>query len=223
VPPVEVRPQGVEEDQLGVRRLPQQEVRRALLAGRADEQVHVGQVRLVEEPGDGALVDPRRVQSTGGRLPGDGRGGIGDLRATAVVDAELQREHPVVAGEVLGGLQLRDDAAPQPGPPARPPHPHPHRVHLVAASADDVAVEAHEEAHLLRRALPVLGGERVRGQAGHPDLDRAADGVEQGRLPRLVARRARQAALLRPPAVAVHDQRDVSRHEVAGDGRRDGT
>ena len=38
----------------------------------------------------------------------------------------------------------------------------PSRVHLVAAAADHVAVEAHQEAHLVRRALPVLGREGVR-------------------------------------------------------------
>src|SRR4051812_10700198 len=36
---VEIGPQGVEEDHFRVRRLPEQEVRRALLAGRPEEQV----------------------------------------------------------------------------------------------------------------------------------------------------------------------------------------
>src|SRR5215212_2256957 len=57
VPAVEVRPESVEEDQLGVGRLPQQEVARAVLPGAAHEQVDVGHARLVEEARDRVLVD----------------------------------------------------------------------------------------------------------------------------------------------------------------------
>jgi hypothetical protein len=38
------------------------------------------------------------------------------------------------------------------------------------------------------------------------------DDVEQGELPRLVAGCARQAALVRPPTVAVHHDRDMRGH-----------
>src|SRR4051812_46543471 len=44
----EIRPQRVEEDELGIRRLPQQEVRRPLFTARADEQVDVRHVGLVK-------------------------------------------------------------------------------------------------------------------------------------------------------------------------------
>src|SRR3954453_1138615 len=70
VPPVEVRPEGVEEDELGVRGLPEQEVARAVLPRAAHEQVDVGHVRLVEEPGDRRLVDLVGDQPAGGRPPG---------------------------------------------------------------------------------------------------------------------------------------------------------
>ena len=59
---VEVGPERVEEDELRVGRLPQQEVARPVITGAADEQVDVGHVRLVEEPGDGVLVDLRGVE-----------------------------------------------------------------------------------------------------------------------------------------------------------------
>ena len=75
---------------------------------------------------------------------------------------------------------------------------------------------------------PVLGGEGVRGDRLHPDLDRALDDVEQGGLALLVALGARQPPLLGPAAVAVHDDRDVPRAAAPGPsgspggGRREG-
>ena len=114
------------------------------------------------------------------------------------------------AGQLLGDLELLDDRAPQARAAADPAHPHAPVVHLVAAAADDVAVEAHQEADLVG-AAPVLGREGVGRQVGHPDLDRAGDDVEQGRLPRLVALGAGQAAGVGPAAVAVHHDRDVAR------------
>src|SRR4051812_45109012 len=53
---VHVGPQHVEEHHLGVRRLPQQEVARALLAGGAQEQVDVRHVGLVQVPRQHPLV-----------------------------------------------------------------------------------------------------------------------------------------------------------------------
>src|SRR3954447_6948259 len=195
VPAVEVGPEGVEEDQLGVRRLPQQEVARAVLPRAAHEQVDVGHVGLVEEPGDGRLVDLVGVQPAGGRLPGDRGDGVGDLGPAAVVHAHGQGEDVVVPRELLGDLELGDDAAPQPRTAAGPAHPDAEGVHLVAAAADDVAVEPHEEPDLVGAAPPVLGGERVRRQRLHAELDRALDAVEQRVLTGLVAAGAGQAAL----------------------------
>ena len=86
-------------------------------------------------------------------------GRVGDLRAPAVVDAHRQREHVVVAGQLLGACELLDHRATA-AAPAGPADPHAELVHLVPAAADHVAVEAHEEAHLVGRSLPVLGRER---------------------------------------------------------------
>jgi hypothetical protein len=78
--------------------------------------------------------------------------------------------------------------------------------------------QAHQERHLLGRALPVLGRERKNGEvldapvgAGEHRLDERVD-------PGLVAEHARQEALLRPSAVAVHDDGDVLRHGRADVG-----
>ena len=47
------------------------------------------------------------------------------------------------------GLELLDDRPPQTAPAAGPHDAHAERIELVPATADDVAVEAHEEAHLV--------------------------------------------------------------------------
>src|SRR5690606_3661020 len=59
---VEVGPQDVHVDVLGVHRLPGQEVGRALLAGGAHEQVHRRHARLVQVACEGLLVDPVGAQ-----------------------------------------------------------------------------------------------------------------------------------------------------------------
>ncbi len=219
---VEVGPQGVEEDHLGVGRLPQQEIRRTLLARGAQEQVDVGDARLVQVAADGVLVDLVGIDAPLDRCSGDLRRRVGQLGAAPVVDAELQGERGVVLGHLLGVLQLGDDALPQPPGPPGPAHAHAHGVQLVAPPPDHLAVEAHEEADLVRGALPVLGGEGVGGEVLDPQLQRALDHVEQRALTRFVALGAGQSPLLGPAAVAVHDDGDVPGHELLGELGRPG-
>ena len=191
--PVDVGPQDVGEHHLGVRRLPEHEVREPLLARRAPDQVGVRELGDVEVLGEGLLVDLVGVQPAGRDLPGDRPGRVGQLGAAAVVDAHRQRQHVVVPGQLLGDLELLDHRAPQPGRPAGPADPDAELVHLVAPAADHVAVEAHQEPHLVGRAGPVLGGEGVGRDRLHADLDGALDHVEQRGLALLVAGRAGQA------------------------------
>ena len=57
---VEVGPELVDEDELRVGELPEQEVRDAQLAARADQQIGIGQLGRVEVRGEDVLVDLRR-------------------------------------------------------------------------------------------------------------------------------------------------------------------
>src|SRR3984957_4671764 len=57
MPAVEIGPERIEKDKLGVGRLPKQEVGKTLLARRAHPQVHFRYIRLVEIAGEKALVD----------------------------------------------------------------------------------------------------------------------------------------------------------------------
>src|SRR5437764_13250832 len=61
----EVGPQHVGEDELAVGELPQQEVRDPKLARRANHDIGIGHLRVVEMAGDGALVDLVRTHTLG--------------------------------------------------------------------------------------------------------------------------------------------------------------
>ena len=150
MPAVEVGPQRGNEDELGIGRLPQQEVAGALLAGGADEQVDVGHVGLVEVPGDHALVDLGRIDASRRHLARDPLCRIGDLGSAAVVDAHREGEIRVAGRQPLGFLELVDDRLPQAWATARPPDSDTEIVHLVSTSADHITVEAHEETDLVR-------------------------------------------------------------------------
>ena len=114
-------------------------------------------------------------------------------------------------------ISLQDAPRHAPVAPADEPDPHVHPVELVAAPPQQPAVEVHQVQDLAGRARPVLGGERVDGQPLDADLDGALDRVPERLLAGAVALGARQAALLRPPAVAVHHDRDVGGHLGAVD------
>ncbi len=220
VPAVEIRPKNVLEDHLGVGALPDQVVRGALLAAGPHEEVHVRHVRVVRVLREGLLVDLGRVQLPGRHVLGDALRGVRDLGAAAVVDAEVQRHLVVVLRLLLGDLELLDDGLPQLGHAAHPADADAELVHLVAAAADHVAVEVHQELHLVRRALPVLRGEGVEREVLHAHLDTALEDVHDDALTDLVALGAGQAPLLRPAAVAVHHDGDVLGHQLTGDLRR---
>src|SRR5215204_2678173 len=105
VAPVEVGPEGVEVDVLGVGRLPQQEVACALLAGGAQEQVHLRYLRMVEIFGDELLVHLVWPEPSGGDVLGDGGCGVGDFGLAAVVYAELKGQLGVAAAHLLGRFE----------------------------------------------------------------------------------------------------------------------
>src|SRR5437868_11838315 len=86
VPPVEIGPERVEEHQFGVGRLPEQEVREALLAGGPDEKVDLGNRRLVQITSEHLFVDLVWPDLSGDGIGGDNGGRVGDLGPASVVD-----------------------------------------------------------------------------------------------------------------------------------------
>jgi len=217
---VEVRPQSIKKHQLGVRALPQQEVGRPLLPRRADEEVDVGDVRFIEEMPEALLGELAWIEPTLCRQLGHSPRGIHDLGAASVVHTELQGEDVIAHRAALGVLQLTDHASPQSRRSAGPAHADAHRIKLVPPSSDHIAVEAHQPANLVRRTVPVLGGEGISREVFDADLDGPLDHVEQRRFSACVTFGPRQVARFRPAAIAVHHDRHVCREPIPGYLRR---
>src|SRR5690554_2495687 len=205
----EVRPERIEEHHLGIRALPEQEVARALLPRRTHEEVDIRHLGRVEVAPDRLLADTRRAEPTGRDLRSDVSHRIRQLVAAAIVDAHRQREGAVARCQAFRELQLLDDGCPQPRAAPCPPHAHAPLVELIPAAVEHLAVEAHEEAHLVGRTLPVLGREGINAEVLDTDLDRPCDDVEEGGFASPVTLDPGQAARVRPAAVAVHDNGDM--------------
>ena len=112
MPPVEIGPERVEKHQFGIGGLPEQEVRKALLARGPDEKVDLGNRRLVQIAGEHLFVDLVWPDLTRDGIRGDCGGRVGDLGPASVVDAELQGQHGIPGRHLFGLLELADHAAP---------------------------------------------------------------------------------------------------------------
>src|SRR3954469_9538284 len=107
---VEVGPELVREDELGVRELPEQEVRDALLSARSDEQIGIGQLRRVQVRRKDVLVDLGRIDAALDDPPRR----LHELCPAAIVERDPQVDARVQRGAVLHRrhalLELRGSA-----------------------------------------------------------------------------------------------------------------
>src|SRR5438067_12897532 len=90
VGPAEIRPQRLRAVKLGVGRLPEQEVAESHFAGRADDQVRIGEPASVQVTRQGAFVELRQVRP----LLRQFVDGIDDLLAAAVIDGDVEDGPP---------------------------------------------------------------------------------------------------------------------------------
>jgi hypothetical protein len=208
----EVGPERVGGEQLGVRGLPDEEVREALLAARPDDEVRIGQAARVQRVRDRLLVDPGGVHAARREPPER----IDELRPSGVVECDVQEEAVATRRRVEG----REDRLPrrvgQLLEAAEDPDPHALLAQLGRLADDRLLEELEEAGHLVVGAGPVLPAERVQGE----DADAAAHCVTQDRADGLDARRVAvpvaQAAAPRPSPVAVHDDGHVAWQLVGG-------
>src|SRR5215211_3201012 len=96
----EVGPERVRHVELGVGYLPEQEVRDAQLAAGPDHQVDLRHVGGVEVAGEGSLVDFLRRET----ICDYPSGGVHDLRASSIIERDVNLEAVVAGGEILGLL-----------------------------------------------------------------------------------------------------------------------
>ena len=203
---VEVGPRPLREEHLGAGDLPEHEVGDAQLSRRADEDVDGRELGHVEVLRDRRLAD--RLAGTLGLL-----GGVDQLGAAAVVERDREH-HAGVAGRVAKRLGdrslhvLRRARLGRVERPAHPPDPHVQVVQLVDPG-EQLAVQTEDVADLGPGSHPVLGREAEHREladvAGHGDPHECGEVL----LAHGVALGAGEVAAPRPPAVAVHDARDV--------------
>src|SRR5271170_5854202 len=212
----EIRPQDIEKHELGVGRLPEQEIRQSLLAGGADEEVGVGDAGSGEVAGDRFFVDRGGIEAAVARRLRQGPGGGGDLGPRAVGQRDRQVEAGVGAGGGLGigeaGLDVGGEAA------TVPDHAEPDAVggEFGELGFDGAAQQAGEVGDLGGGAAPVLAAEGIEREPAdalaYGGFDRAAHGFSA--FP--VAGDPRQVAGGGPASVAVHDDGDVGWRRGAG-------
>jgi len=216
---VEVWPEAVGDEDLGVGDLPEEEVRDALFAGGADDQVWVGHVRSVEGAGDAGLIEglegARTKEIIDGTAAGVGFGreigkdaadGVDDLGSSPVVEGQGEGGPSVLCrgfrGPLHGVLHLLWEVVGA----ADVGHADVVVVHALHIANKVALEELHEEADLgLGAAQVIFEGERVERQPGKVDAGGCFNDVLNGFGTLLVAEKSLERTFACPPAIAVHD------------------
>ena len=202
----EVRPQDVGEVELGVGRLPEQEVTQSLLSAGADEQIHVTRTaRCVDGLIHGSLE----------RLAGRGYplGETARRRQQRIAGRIVHRNPEVESGPfarpLLDVLDAASEGIRDPVPTPDDAEAHTTVRQVVALGVQVLLEQTHQVVHFALRTTPVVRGERVERQRGDPErrrgLHRSPDRRRSGDMARLPGLTAQQS----PAAVPIHVDRDV--------------
>src|SRR5688572_47006 len=200
----EVRPVAFDEHELGVRELPEQEVRDAQLARGADEQVGIGHLGGVEVRGEDVLVDLPRLDSGLDELARR----LDDLGPPAVVERDPEAEARVLgrlplearhlALQLVGGAVAAPDEA----------NSHALANEIWKLAVDRLPEDRHERVDLVTRPRPVLCRKSVNRQRLDVEIDRRLDRAAERLRAGPVTFGHGKPATACPATVAVHDDRD---------------
>jgi hypothetical protein len=194
----EIRPHAVGENEFGVCRLPEQKVAQALFAARTNEEINIGNAKqtreLLSRAGAARTAMPRRAQN-----------GI----TRRVVDGNTEMEPLAPCALLLNVPDGRHQRRGQAIAPANDLHPN----SVVDAprhfTGQVYAKKIHQGLDFGSGSFPVVGREGVQSQSGYAkftsSLDNPAHGADAGTM----TRQAWQAARGSPPAVPIHDDRDM--------------
>src|SRR6266852_8366257 len=212
LPGVEIRPQRRGEVQLGVSKLPKQEITDALLAPGANEQIRFG--RVVERQMRSELllgISLGRQRAAAREL----QQSLHQVPAAAVVGCNRERKPRIARGELLGTVRELDHAWPEGRDIADYL-----QAHLVLVQALGFLLQGGHEQLLERRNLfggpsPVLRAEGEQGQVFDAAIGARARDSTHRLDPLLVTGDAGKIALLGPAPVAIHDDGDMP-GDIAG-------
>src|SRR5262249_48167672 len=97
----EIRPQGIDEDEFGISRLPEQEIADALLAAGPDEEVGIGSTGGEQRPRQPLLIDVLGFQAPGSDLFGELARCLHDVVAAAIGQRHDESQPDVGVCELL--------------------------------------------------------------------------------------------------------------------------
>ena len=141
-------------------------------------------------------------------------GGVQDLVAPAIVEADVGLKALDAGGDLVRLVDERSQLRRQHAEVAQKAQAVAVLLHRVDALVQVLLEKLHDAVDLVLRPLPVLGRKGVDRQVVDAEIlavgAKAAEGLRAG----LVARRARQGTLLRPAAVAVHNDGNMTRQVV---------
>lgn len=200
-----IRPRLGAEIQLGVGGLPEQEVGQALFARRANDEIGVRNWIGHEGRGKAHLVDFLRMEIAGNHSSGQRPGCHDNLLPRTVVQRQAEVEASAGSCGFFGHLEIFKDSCGYAISPAQCGEADAFLYQLLPLFPKIPVQKGEEYMDLLGRSLPVLVRECKEGQ--HRDTLAAGflGSAPHGAGSSLMPFPARHPALLRPPAVSVHN------------------
>ena len=139
---------------------------------------------------------------------------VDNLQSPAVTERENQRETVVVCGLLDRFVQLRLAGLRQIRQATDRLEPNIFFHQLRRLFFQEALEQVHQRENFAFRALPVFGGKGIEGEELDPQIAAAFDAGADRVGAFFVAFDSRQSALLRPAAVAIHDNGDVARNRL---------
>src|SRR2546428_1318458 len=213
LPGVEIRPQRRGKVQLGISKLPKQEIADALLATGANEQIRFGRVIEREMRSELLLgVSLGRQRAAAHQL----QQGLQQTPAAAIVGGNGESESRIARSELLGAVREFDHARPEGRDIADDL-----QAHLVLMQPLGFLLQGSHEQLLQRRNLfggtpPVLRAEGEQGQAFDSAIGARTRDLTHRLDSLLVTSDAKEIAPFDPTPVAIHDDGDMPGDVVGG-------
>src|SRR6185295_7065968 len=207
--PSEIRPVLVDDDELRISALPQQKIREPFLAAGADEQIRVRYVSGIHMGGKNVGRNLGGIQIPAHTCFGESARGACNLLPAAIIERNDEPHAGILAGQLFALLQKRNDVGFQIAALAYHLNANACGMEISDVSADEAAKDVEQIIYFIPRPGPVFRAERKDGEILDTEVSGRPNCPAQRLDPLAMARAARKHSLLRPAAIAIHDQGHV--------------